>query len=80
MLRTIEGVPGEHPVKESWRKFDVAQCGYCQTGQIMSAIALLDRKPNPTEEEINRAMKGNICRCGTYKRVKNAMRKPAKTK
>nr|WP_298994911.1 (2Fe-2S)-binding protein [uncultured Allomuricauda sp.] len=78
VLRTIEGVPTEHPVKESWRKLDVAQCGYCQTGQIMSAIALLDRKPKPTREEINRAMKGNICRCGTYKRIKNAIKEASK--
>ncbi|WP_350284399.1 (2Fe-2S)-binding protein [uncultured Croceitalea sp.] len=80
VLRTIEGISVEHPVKESWRKLDVAQCGYCQTGQIMSAVALLDRKPEPTEEEINRAMKGNICRCGTYNRIKNAIMEASKNR
>ena len=77
-ITTIEGIPTNHPVKESWRKLDVAQCGYCQTGQIMSAIALLERKPNPSEEEIHRAMKGNICRCGTYKRIKGAIQEAIK--
>jgi isoquinoline 1-oxidoreductase alpha subunit len=72
-ITTIEGIaPSEtemHPVQKAWLELDVAQCGYCQTGQIMSAVALLKRNPNPTETEIEAAMTGNICRCGTY--IKN---------
>ena len=77
-IQTIEGVAKDHPIKEAWAANDVPQCGYCQTGQIMTAIALLERKPDPTEEEINRAMKGNICRCGTYPRIKKAIQSAAK--
>ena len=73
-IRTIEGIEAEHPLKQAWKAADVPQCGYCQTGQIMTAIALLGRKPMPTDEEIDRAMKGNICRCGTYPRIREAIR------
>lgn len=78
---TIEGLSedGSHPVQLAWKEEDVPQCGYCQSGQIMSAAALLQQNPNPTDEEINNSMYGNICRCGTYPRIvkaiKNAGRK-----
>ena len=74
-ITTIEGlsVNGDHPVQKAWLDLDVAQCGYCQTGQIMSAVALLKKKPQPTDEEINAAMSGNICRCGTYIRIREAI-------
>jgi len=82
-ITTIEGIaPSEtemHPVQKAWLELDVAQCGYCQTGQIMSAVALLKRNPNPTETEIEAAMTGNICRCGTYIRIKAAIQKAAKS-
>ncbi len=82
-ITTIEGIaPSEtemHPVQKAWLELDVAQCGYCQTGQIMSAVALLIRNPNPTETEIEAAMTGNICRCGTYIRIKAAIQKAAKS-
>src|SRR5690606_591482 len=72
---TIEGLSeeGSHPVQLAWEEVDVPQCGYCHSGQIMTAVALLKRIPNPTDEDINRAMKGNICRCGTYPRIKKAI-------
>ena len=74
-ITTIEGlsVNGDHPVQKAWLDLDVAQCGYCQPGQIMSAAALLKKKPQPTDEEINAAMSGNICRCGTYIRIRKAI-------
>jgi isoquinoline 1-oxidoreductase subunit alpha len=74
-VTTIEGLSknGSHPVQLAWDEVDVAQCGYCQAGQIMSATALLSSKPNPTEEEIANAMHGNICRCGTYHRIREAV-------
>lgn len=77
---TIEGLSenGDHPVQLAWEEIDVPQCGYCQTGQIMTASALLERKPNPSEEEIERAMKGNLCRCGTYPRIKKAIQTASK--
>lgn len=77
---TIEGLAknADHPVQEAWEEEDVPQCGYCHSGQIMSAAALLDRIPNPTDEDINRAMKGNICRCGTYPRIRKAIKLAAK--
>lgn len=81
-ITTIEGLAkGDrlHPVQEAWVEVDVPQCGYCQTGQIMSAAALLDSNSNPSEEEINRAMRGNICRCGTYPRIKKAIQKAAES-
>lgn len=79
-ITTIEGlsVNGEHPVQQAWLEHDVAQCGYCQTGQIMSAAALLDKNPNPTEAQIEAAMTGNICRCGTYLRIRDAVKSAAK--
>ena len=74
-ITTIEGlsVKGDHPVQKAWIAEDVAQCGYCQSGQIMSAAALLKNNPNPTEEDIENFMTGNICRCGTYTRIKKAI-------
>ena len=79
-ITTIEGlsVNGDHPVQKAWIEHDVAQCGYCQTGQIMSAAALLKTNPNPTEPQIEAAMTGNICRCGTYLRIKEAIKSAAK--
>ncbi len=76
---TIEGLhpQGAHPVQLAWREGNVPQCGYCQTGQIMQAAALLAEKPRPTDEEINAAMTGNICRCGTYARIRLAVRAAA---
>lgn len=81
-ITTIEGLSekGDHPVQKAWLELDVAQCGYCQTGQIMSAAALLKTKPNPTDAEIEAAMTGNICRCGTYLRIKDAVKAAAKMK
>ena len=81
-ITTIEGLSenGDHPVQKAWLDIDVAQCGYCQTGQIMTAAALLKSKPNPTEAEIDAAMSGNICRCGTYLRIKEAIQSAAKQK
>lgn len=74
-VTTIEGLSenGDHPVQKAWLEHDVAQCGYCQTGQIMSAVALLKTNPNPTDAQIEAAMSGNICRCGTYLRIKDAI-------
>jgi aerobic-type carbon monoxide dehydrogenase small subunit (CoxS/CutS family) len=74
-ITTIEGLSakGDHPVQKAWVDVDVAQCGYCQSGQIMSAAALLKNTPNPTEEDIENFMTGNICRCGTYTRIKKAI-------
>jgi isoquinoline 1-oxidoreductase alpha subunit len=76
---TIEGLSenGDHPVQLAWIKQDVPQCGYCQAGQIMTATALLKQNPNPTEEEIESAMAGNLCRCGTYVRIKKAVKDAA---
>ena len=75
-ITTIEGLSqnGDHPVQKAWLEHDVAQCGYCQTGQIMSAVALLKANPNPTDAQIETAMSGNICRCGTYLRIKEAIK------
>jgi aerobic-type carbon monoxide dehydrogenase small subunit (CoxS/CutS family) len=75
-ITTIEGLSenGDHPVQKAWLEHDVAQCGYCQTGQIMSAVALLKTNPNPTDAQIENAMSGNICRCGTYLRIKDAIK------
>ncbi len=80
-ITTIEGLSehGEHPVQKAWLEQDVAQCGYCQTGQIMTAAALLKTKPNPTDEEIDSYMSGNICRCGTYTRIRTAIKTAAKS-
>lgn len=80
-ITTIEGLSenGTHPVQKAWLEHDVAQCGYCQSGQIMSAAALLKSNPKPTDEDIDNAMSGNICRCGTYLRIKEAIKTAAKT-
>ncbi|MEY4930566.1 MAG: hypothetical protein RI909_1290 [Bacteroidota bacterium] len=74
-ITTIEGLSkeGDHPVQQAWMEVDVPQCGYCQAGQIMTATALLAKTPKPTDEQIETAMNGNICRCGTYHRVKEAI-------
>ncbi len=79
-ITTIEGLSADasHPVQKAWLEHDVAQCGYCQSGQIMSATALLKSNPNPTDEEIDAYMSGNICRCGTYLRIKEAINAAAK--
>lgn len=79
-ITTIEGLSekGDHPVQKAWLEHDVAQCGYCQTGQIMTAAALLKANPNPTEAQIEAAMTGNICRCGTYLRIRDAVKSAAK--
>jgi isoquinoline 1-oxidoreductase alpha subunit len=76
---TIEGLSpnGTHPVQAAWEKHNVAQCGYCQTGQIMQAASLLARTPNPTDADIDRSMQGNICRCGTYQRIRAAIKTAA---
>jgi isoquinoline 1-oxidoreductase alpha subunit len=81
VITTIEGLSanGTHPVQKAWLEHDVAQCGYCQSGQIMSASALLKSNPKPTDEDIDNAMSGNICRCGTYLRIKEAIKTAAKT-
>lgn len=80
-VTTIEGLSekGDHPVQKAWLEHDVAQCGYCQTGQIMTATALLKNNPNPSDDDIDAAMSGNICRCGTYLRIKEAIKTAAKT-
>ncbi len=74
-VTTIEGLSpdGSHPVQRAWMELDVPQCGYCQSGQLMSAAALLARSPKPTEAEIVEAMQGNLCRCGTYTRIRKAV-------
>ena len=79
-ITTIEGLSpkGDHPVQQAWLEHDVPQCGYCQAGQIMSAAALLKDNPNPTDTDIDLAMNGNICRCGTYIRIKAAIKTAAK--
>ena len=80
-ITTIEGLSenGDHPVQKAWLEVDVPQCGYCQAGQIMSASALLKKNPNPSDSEIENAMNGNICRCGTYTRIKKAIKKASGT-
>ena len=79
-ITTIEGLDpaGEHPVQRAWNKEDVPQCGYCQAGQIMTATALLRQNPNPTDEDIDSAMAGVLCRCGTYPRIRKAIKLAAK--
>lgn len=79
-VTTIEGlsVKGDHPVQKAWLEHDVAQCGYCQAGQIMSAASLLKSNPNPSDADIDAFMSGNICRCGTYTRIKSAIKTAAK--
>ena len=79
-ITTIEGISANrsHPIQKAWIQHQVPQCGYCQSGQIMSAVALLEQHPNPTDEEINTAMSGNICRCGTYQRIYDAIKTASK--
>jgi isoquinoline 1-oxidoreductase alpha subunit len=82
-ITTIEGlgVAGkDHPVQQAWLELNVPQCGYCQAGQLMSAAALLERTPNPTDADIDRAMAGNLCRCGTYVRIRQAVKRAAEIK
>jgi aerobic-type carbon monoxide dehydrogenase small subunit (CoxS/CutS family) len=78
-ITTIEGLSAsaDHPVQKAWIEHDVPQCGYCQAGQIMSATALLNSNPNPSDEDIEAAMHGNICGCGTYTRIKAAIKTAA---
>lgn len=78
-ITTIEGLSkdGSHPVQVAWESIDVPQCGYCQSGQMMTAAALLAKKPSPTDADIDAAMTGNICRCGTYLRIRAAIHKAA---
>jgi isoquinoline 1-oxidoreductase subunit alpha len=78
-ITTIEGLSPDHshPVQKAWLELDVPQCGYCQSGQIMSAVALLAQKPAPTDQDIDDAMSGNICRCGTYQRIRAAIHRAA---
>ena len=80
-VTTIEGLSakGDHPVQQAWLEMDVPQCGYCQAGQIMNAVSLLNSNPDPSDREIEEAMNGNICRCGTYVRIRAAI-KSASTK
>ncbi len=78
-ITTIEGLSqdGTHPVQIAWQEIDVPQCGYCQSGQMMSAAALLQTTPKPTDADIDRAMNGNLCRCGTYLRIRQAIHRAA---
>ncbi len=80
-VTTIEGLSenGDHPVQKAWLEHDVPQCGYCQSGQIMTAAALLKENPDPGDKEIDEAMNGNICRCGTYTRIKKAIKTAARS-
>ncbi len=82
-IRTIESLSGDaatHPVQKAWLELDVAQCGYCQSGQIMAAAALLEVQPNPSDDDIDAAMNGNLCRCGTYPRIRAAVKRAAEIK
>lgn len=80
-ITTIEGLSeeGDHPVQQAWLKIDVPQCGYCQAGQIMNAASLLKTNPSPSDAEIESAMNGNLCRCGTYTRIKKAIKEASQT-
>jgi len=71
---------GTHPVQQAWKQVAVPQCGYCQSGQIMQAVALLKAKPKPSDQDIDEAMQGNICRCGTYQRIRQAIKQAAGVK
>src|SRR5687767_8997228 len=79
-VQTIEGLPADasHPLQQAWLELDVPQCGYCQAGQLMAASALLTRNPNPTDADIDTAMSGNVCRCGTYLRIREAIHQAAR--
>lgn len=81
-VTTIEGLSSDrtHPLQQAWMQVNVSQCGYCQSGQIMQAAALLRLKPKPTDADIDNAMKGNICRCGTYQRIRQAIKQAAEVK
>jgi len=81
-VTTIEGLSadGSHPLQKAWAAANVPQCGYCQSGQIMQAAAMLTKTPNPTDADIDRTMAGNICRCGTYQRIRSAIKQAAATK
>jgi isoquinoline 1-oxidoreductase alpha subunit len=81
-VTTIEGLSKDrsHPVQQAWMELDVPQCGYCQSGQIMAAAALLTKKPVPTDADIDAAMSGNLCRCGTYQRIRAAIHRAARMK
>ena len=72
-ITTIEGIPDDHPVKKAWIEDEVPQCGYCQPGQIMEAVALLQENPDPGDDDIDNVMSGNLCRCGTYQRIRRAI-------
>jgi isoquinoline 1-oxidoreductase subunit alpha len=78
-VTTIEGLSldGTHPVQRAWQEVDVVQCGYCQSGQVMTAVALIRQKPTPTDADIDAAMAGNLCRCGTYQRIRSAVHRAA---
>jgi isoquinoline 1-oxidoreductase alpha subunit len=78
---TIEGLAEDinHPLQKAWLELDVAQCGYCQSGQIMSAVALIEKNPTPSDSDIEAAMSGNICRCGTYERIRKAIKRASNT-
>lgn len=79
-IKTIEGLSkkGDHPVQKAWKEVDVPQCGYCQSGQIMTAAAFLEKNPSPTREQIRNAMNGNICRCGSYNSIEKAIESAAR--
>ena len=77
-ITTIEGLPEDHPIKKAWTQEQVPQCGYCQSGQIMQAAALLSEDPRPSEEKIIKTMDGNLCRCGTYPKIKSAIQLASK--
>jgi len=81
-ITTIEGLAAnaDHPVQKAWKAVSVPQCGYCQSGQIMQAVALLQEKPKPTDHDIDEAMQGNLCRCGTYQRIRQAIKMAAGVK
>lgn len=81
-VTTIEGLSakGDHPIQKAWKSVNVPQCGYCQAGQMMQAAALLNDKPKPTDRDIDEAMQGNICRCGTYQRIRQAVKMAAGVK
>ncbi|MGF1510745.1 MAG: (2Fe-2S)-binding protein [Myxococcota bacterium] len=78
-VRTIESLGGEHPLQLAWQAENVPQCGYCQSGQLMSAVALLSQNPAPSDADIDAAMTGNICRCGTYGRIRRAIHRAAQS-
>jgi isoquinoline 1-oxidoreductase alpha subunit len=79
-VATIESLGGDHPLQQAWVEHNVPQCGYCQSGQIMSAAALLERNPSPSPKEISNAMAGNICRCGTYSKIHTAIQSAAEAR